>query len=177
MKNILVILLITCLLLPFTGTYLFFHFKEIQIKREINVFIHNKIEEKDIITLKFTDKEISTKLKWEHSHEFIFEGHMYDIVDQGADGNITWYKCYRDNKETRLYKEKQKLIARALGNDPFQKKQTERIKQIFKTVFQNEVHTCKIIPVSQSITHYALNIKHYALVFIIPPTPPPKQGC
>ncbi len=177
MKNLLVILLITALLLPFTGTYLFFHFKEIQIKKEVNIFIKNKIEEKDIITLRFSDEEIKTRLKWKHSREFIFDGHMYDIVDQGVDGNITWFRCYRDHKETRLYKEKEKLITRALGNDPFQKKQTERIKQLFKTVFRNESFSWNINLPNPSVIHYSLFTIHYSLIFISPPSPPPKPFC
>jgi hypothetical protein len=176
LRKTFIILLLSCLLLPFTGTYLFYHFKEIQIKEKVNLLIKNNIEEKDIITLRFSDEEIKTRLKWKHSREFIFDGHMYDIVDQGVDGNITWYRCYRDHKETRLYKEKEKLIAKALGNDPSRKKQTERLKQIFKTAYQKEDHTWRNIPSAQNTMHYALNIKQYALIFIPPPTPPPK-GC
>jgi hypothetical protein len=174
LRKTFIILLLSCLLLPFTGTYLFYHFKEIQIKEKVNLLIKNNIEEKDIITLRFSDEEIKTRLKWKHSREFIFEGQMYDIVDQGVEGNITWYRCYRDHKETRLYKEKEKLIARALGNDPFQKKQTERIKQLFKTVFQNESFSWNINLPNPSVIHYSLFTIHYSLFLSSPPTPPPK---
>ena len=166
MKNILAILLISVILLPISGTYLFFHFKEIQIKKEVNEFIQNKIEEKDIITLRFSDKEIKTRLVWKHSREFIFEGNMYDIVDQGVDGNMTWYRCYRDHKETRLYKEKEKRIARAIGNDPAQKKQSERTKQIFKTSFQIKPFAWNINFPQPSIILFS--IFHFPFPFSLP---------
>jgi hypothetical protein len=167
-------LLVCCLLLPFSGTYIFFHLKEIQIKKDVNTFIHNNIEEKDIITLRFSAEEIRTKLTWKHSREFVFDGHMYDIVDQGREGNSYWYRCYRDHKETRLYKEKEKLIARALGNDPFQKKQNEKIRNLFKTVFQLDDFSRNDVIFNPSIIHYSLFVIHYSLIPPSPPTPPPK---
>ncbi|MBP6870478.1 MAG: hypothetical protein KBC43_00595 [Bacteroidales bacterium] len=174
MKNILAILLISVILLPISGTYLFFHFKEIQIKKEVNEFIQNKIEEKDIITLRFSDKEIKTRLVWKHSREFIFEGNMYDIVDQGVDGNITWYRCYRDHKETRLFNEKEKRIARAIGNDPAQKKQSERIKQILKTAFQNKSINWNILLPPPSIILFSIFHFPFSIFPPSPPVPPPE---
>ena len=174
LKRLFSILLISVILLPFSGTYLFFHFKEIQIKKEVNVFIQNKIEEKDIITLRFSDKEIKTRLVWKHSREFIFEGNMYDIVDQGVDGNITWYRCYRDHKETRLIKKKEKLVARAIGNDPAQKKQSERVKQIFKTSFQIKPFAWNINLPQPSIILFSIFHFPFSIFPPSPPVPPPE---
>lgn len=174
LKRLFSILLISVILLPISGTYLFFHFKEIQIKKEVNEFIQNKIEEKDIITLRFSDKEIKTRLVWKHSREFIFEGNMYDIVDQGVDGNMTWYRCYRDHKETRLFNEKEKRIARAIGNDPAQKKQSERIKQILKTAFQNKSINWNILLPPPSIILFSIFHFPFSIFPPSPPVPPPE---
>ena len=141
---------------------------------EISAMINKGLNEKDLIILKFTDKETKTKLNWKHSREFEFDGHMYDIVEQGREGNSFWYKCYRDHKETRLYKEKEKLIAKALGNDPFQKKQNEKIRNFFKTVFQLDDFIKKDVIFNPSIIHYSLFTIHYSLFLPSPPTPPPE---
>jgi hypothetical protein len=84
------------------------------------------------------------------------------------------YLCYRDNKETRLGVERKKLIARALGHDPFHKQQNERIKNFFSISYLKHALGWNSPTLTPAIIHYALNIKHYALIFIVPPTPPPK---
>jgi hypothetical protein len=174
LKNSIVILLSACLLLPVSEIYFFFHLKEKQIKREVNAFIHNNIEEDDLIVLRFSEEETRTKLSWKHSCEFIFAGQMYDIIEQGRDGNTFWYKCYRDHKETRLNLEKKNLMARALGQDPFRKNQTENIKDYFKIVFGHNVNSWKPILPDYSSFHYSLFIIHYSLSLPSPPSPPPK---
>jgi hypothetical protein len=176
LKTSVVIFLLACLLLPFSGSYLFFHFKKGRIKNEIIVKIEAGLQEKDLIILGFTKEEIETRLDWKHSREFEFNGRMYDIVRQSQAGDSVFYTCYQDHKETRLNAEKEKLIARALGQDPFQKKQTERIKNFFNTVFSQDAFSWKPCLIQPSTFHYSLLVFHYSLFAQAPPYPPPKNS-
>jgi hypothetical protein len=152
----------------------FFHLTEKQIKKEARAIIHDNPEEINLVVLRFTDTEALSKLTWKHPREFLFEGVMYDIMEQGQEGNTVWFKCYRDHKETRFDVEKKKLIANALGKDPFQKQQNEKIKNFFSNLFYQKTSNGNLLFSTPSLMHYALDIKHYALICIIPPSPPPK---
>jgi len=80
-------LLIVCLLMPLAGSYLFLHFKKNKIRKEVTALINSGIKEKDLLVLKFTKEESETKLNWKHSREFIYNGRMYDIVNQSQQGD------------------------------------------------------------------------------------------
>jgi hypothetical protein len=131
------------------------------------------VDEK-LVDLTFSAEEIEKKLKWKRSREFLLEGQMYDIVRQAQHGDSITYTCYRDHKETRLNIEKKKLIARALGQDPVRKQQNEKIINFFSNLFLKETQIWNNIFSAPSLAHYASNIKHYALVIIPPPSPPPE---
>lgn len=177
MKVSAVILLLFCLVAPFSGSYIFLHLKKKQIREEVNKIILKDLEEKDLIILKFTEEEALVNLKWKHAGEFEYRGHMYDIVYKSRDGEYIIYNCYKDHKETRLNREKDKLIAKSLNQDPFQKKQNERIKNYLTTLFQPEISKWNINPLEPSIIHYSLNITHYSLFSDPPPSPPPESIC
>ena len=174
MKKLSVILLLFSLTAPFTGTYLFLHYNQNKIRTEVAAIILAGPDKKDLIELKFTFSETETILTWKHSREFVYNGQMYDIVDQRQEGDSIFYTCYKDDKETRLNVEKERTIAKALRQDPLQKNQKERIKSFFKTVFQHEIDAWKPNLTQPCIIHYALNIKHYSLFSESPLSPPPK---
>ena len=174
MKKSILILLLVCLMTPFTGSYLFLHYKKNKIRKEVTAMINSGVKEKDLIVLKFTKDESETKLNWKHSREFELAGQMYDIVNQSQEGDSVFYTCYKDCKETRLNSEKEKLIAKALGQDPLQNKQSERMKNFFKTVFSQDVFAWKPHFIQPSTFHYSLLVFHYSLFTQAPPSPPPK---
>ncbi len=173
-KTALALILLLGLFLPFAGSYLFFNYREKTVKKEVSALILSGIKEDQLVNLTFATAEIDKQLTWKHSREFEFDGHMYDIVRQSMHGDSITYACFRDHKETRLFREKHKTIAKALGHDPLQKKQNERLRIFFSNVFLQENQSRKHVLSFNAITHYSLNIKHYALVYIIPPSPPPK---
>ena len=144
------------------------------IRKELTVLINAGIKEKDLIVLKFTKEESETKLNWKHSREFEYNGRMYDIIEESRDGDIFVFTCYEDHKETRLNSETQTLIAKALGQDPFSKKQAERIKNLFNTFFCPDAFTWLAFQPQPSIIHYSLLTIHYLNLSPTPLSPPPK---
>jgi hypothetical protein len=129
---------------------------------------------KDIVLLKFTREESATRLTWKHSREFEYNGQMYDIVDQSLSGDSIFYTCYKDQKETRLNDKKERLIAKALGQDPVQKNQAERIKNLFNTVFSRDVFAWQPYLPQPSIFNFSFLIFNFSLFTQAPPSPPPK---
>jgi hypothetical protein len=99
---------------------------------------------------------------------------MYDIVDQSQEGDSLFYTCYKDDKETRLNVEKKRVIAKALGQDPTRKSQTEKLTNFFKTVFSQDAFAWNPNPPQPSTIHFSLFTFHYSLFTQSPPSPPPK---
>ena len=174
MKKIAVILLLLCLVAPFAGSYLFLHIKKNKVKKEVREALLKEPEGKDLIVFKFTEEEARTKLDWKHNGEFGFNGHMYDIVDRGREGDLYIFTCYRDNRETRLNSETRSLIAKALGQDPFQKKQSEKIKNLFNTVFIQDVFAWKSSDDLSQAFRFSLFIFRFSSMKLTPLVPPPR---
>jgi hypothetical protein len=174
LKKLPVILLLLILTAPFLGTYIFIQYKKNNIRKEVTGLIIEGLAEKNLVLLKFTREESETGLTWKHSREFEYNGQMYDIVDQSQSGDSVFYTCYKDHKETRLNAKKEKLIARAIGQDPVQKNQTERLKNLFNTVYSRDAFAWKPDPPQPTNIHYSLFTIHYSLFTQSPPSPPPK---
>jgi hypothetical protein len=174
LKKFIAILLLICLVAPFTGSYLFIHYKRNKIRKEVTALILKDLEKKDIAVLKFSGEEVKSLINWKHDSEFEYNGHMYDVVDQHYEGDSVILTCYKDQKETSLNHEKQKLIAKSLGQDPVQKNLSERIKNFFSTVFQKDVFAWKAFITPYEIVHFASLNQHLAFLSLNPLFPPPK---
>jgi len=144
------------------------------IRKEISVLLNSGSVEKELVTLKFTLKEALGALKWKHHREFEFKGKMYDLVEKGITGDTLWLRCYQDQKETLLKKEKVKLIAKALGSDPAQKDQNRQIKNFFNTLFCQDAYTWNVYKFQPASFHYSLFTFHYSPFSFSPLSPPPK---
>lgn len=169
-------MLLASLTAPFWGTYIFLKHNKNKIRKEIAGMILTGLDKKDLILLKFTKEETETELNWKHAGEFEYNGQMYDIVEKHQAGDTTWYYCYKDNKETRLNSEQDRLVARAMGQDPVQKSQTEKIMNFFKTFYRPDVFNWKPFTSLTSIFHFSFFIFNYSSLSLSPPAPPPKIG-
>ena len=176
LKKSIAILLLVSLTAPIVGTYVFLQYNKNKIKKEIAGMIFTGMDKKDLVQLKFTKEEAETNLNWKHAGEFEYKGQMYDIVERYQEGDTTWYNCYKDDKETRLNSEQDLLVARALGQDPVQKSQTEKIMNFFKTVYRSDIFNWKPYSSQATIFHFSFFIFNYSSLSLSPPAPPPKMG-
>jgi len=176
LKKSIAILLLVSLTAPFVGTYVFLQYNKNKIKNEIAAMIFTGIDKKDLVQLKFTKEEAETNLNWKHAGEFEYKGQMYDIVEKCQEGDTTFYNCYKDHKETRLKSRIARLASRAMGQDPCQKSQTDKIVNFFKSVYRQEVFSWTVQTPSTSIFHFSFFIFHYSSLVVTPPSPPPKLG-
>lgn len=170
------ILFLVFLTAPFLGTYIFLQYNKMEIRKEVSVKIYSGPDKKDLVLLKFTIEESETKLNWKHAGEFEYCGQMYDIVEKRQEGDSIWYSCFHDFKETRLNKEVARLVNRTLGHDPYQKSQTDKLTDFFKTVFWQDAFAWKPYASLYSILNFSFLIFNYSSLAFSPPSPPPKLG-
>jgi hypothetical protein len=166
-------LLLFCLLVPIITTFTILHYQKKQIKKEVKSQIIAKIDKEKLTLLKFTKTEAKNQLKWEHAHEFEFNGQMYDIVETESKGNIIYYWCWPDNKETQLNKQLDKLLTFALGNDSNDNDNKKKLANFLKSLYSIE---------TESLISYNFKVEkvqdfyrnNYFNIYYSPPSPPPK---
>jgi hypothetical protein len=176
LKKCVAIFLLVSLTAPFLGTYIFLQHKKNKIRKEIAGIILDNPGEEDLVLLKFTLKEAETRLNWKHAGEFEFNGRMFDIARKIQEGDTIRFYCYDDEKETSLNKEKHRLIAESLGQDPGRKSQAEKIASFMKSVFRQDAFTWKPYPSQPSILNFSILFFNYSSLSQAPPSPPPKLG-
>lgn len=165
--------LIGILLAPVMGTLAVFHLFRYQVRQEARESIIRAVKE-ELVDLAFSSSELHSRLKWKHSLEFEFQGQMYDIVEQRVQGDTVIFTCYKDEKETRLNQELDKTVARAIGQDPAQKNNNDRLAKFFKTLYQPASSVWSPTLLLSSTLNFELCTLNYQSGFIAPPSPPPK---
>jgi hypothetical protein len=167
------VVLLFCLLAPLATAFTFLHYHKKQVKREVKRRLIAGIDKAELVLLKFTEKEAQTKVEWEHAKEFRYNHEMYDIIESQHKGDTIYYLCWWDNEETRLSKQLQDLLAFALGKDPVQQQNQERLANFFKSLCCGQApewhhycyQTCRIIPVF---------LFQDSFISGPPPVPPPE---
>jgi hypothetical protein len=144
------------------------------VRQEVKEKIISGLDKKDLVLLTFAYEEIETELSWHHSREFEYRGEMYDIVEVVQNEKSVSYWCWHDRKEKSIDEKLQKLVAKALMNDPQNKENQKRITNFLNLQFLpcgDGWHSIEHFQIRSSTTKY---FSYYASVFITPPSPPPK---
>lgn len=175
MKGWLSSTLLLCLIVPFFGAWQFLSIQIHQIREQVHAIVLHNLTEDQKLLLTFSNEDALTKLEWEHSREFEYNGEMYDVISLEVNGDSTSYLCYHDVRETRAKNELRNVIASALGSTPHNQKSQSHITDFLKTLFPIEpVH---FRPIAES-TAERNEIKRYqfsaTIHLAIPPTPPPE---
>ena len=127
-----------------------------------------------LVKLIFTKDEINTKLKWEHSKEFMYNGKMYDIVESIEKDNIIIYYCWLDKEETILNNKLDNLLYYALGNDMQNETNQKKLKKFAQSVFPPEEN----IKINFYQNQFPLKLKwkaaNYDSIILNISSPPPK---
>lgn len=166
--------LISVLIGPFVGTYSWLEYQKKGVKKSVKKQIIEGLDEKELIHLTFTKKQTQEDLRWEHSHEFEYQGHMYDIVRSEIRGDSMLYICWLDKEETVLNTRLNKIIAQNLGNNPQNQQKQEQLIQFFKTLICEEIDEFKFAIEEFNNSISGRDPKKYCGINFSPPSPPPQ---
>src|SRR5690606_23325545 len=131
--------LLLVLFAPVMTIYLYLQFEKSAIRREIKWKMIAGMEEEELVLLKFTKEETQTKLRWEHSREFEYNGQMYDIVSKEVKGDSIFYRVWWDHEETKLNKSLKKLAADAFDQDEENRKTRLNFQTYLGSFFCNDI--------------------------------------
>jgi hypothetical protein len=129
-KRTIVIGLIISLGLPFVGSWVWLDYQKNQVRRTVKHRIMEGLPKEVLTALSFTIDQ-SSALKWKHSKEFEFQGHMYDVVyTESSNGRMTYW-CWHDKEETHFNKQIQDLIASEWMHRPDRLPQQKNLAKIW----------------------------------------------
>ncbi len=171
--KLLVVFLFLCIVAPLISIFTLYHLSQKQIKKEIKHKIISKINLKDLVLLKFSKNELLTKLEWEHDLEFEFNHQMYDVVKSIEKPDSMYYWCLLDNKETKLNKKLELLLAKILRNKSTQKNKQKRLGNFYNSLFCEHFNKLNFISYLISQKKRYVFTKYHSFT-LPPPFPPPK---
>jgi uncharacterized membrane protein len=173
-KSISSILLLFILIFPAFLTYTWLQLRELEIKNEVKSKIIAGIDKKELVFFKISSNEISTKLNWKDSKEFVSDNKMYDIVyKKTANDSISMW-CWSDNKETNLNKQLSSLLNSVLQKDSISKEKQNKVFKFYKLLYFEAVFSWKPFDINYSSTIILSKKIDYFSIYKHINFPPPK---
>lgn len=156
--------------------FLYLHIQKASIKREIKWKMIAGMDQDELVLLKFSKEEINTKLRWEHSKEFEYNGQMYDVVSKEIKGDSIYYRCWWDHDETALNKKLQILVADSFDSNNENRNNQKQLYNYFQSFFCSDLFEWQAVPTFALSAIYQDNlcVNNFFSIRISPPTPPPK---
>lgn len=123
-------ILLVLLLLQSAGSIVLLQLQQTQIRREMKRAIRAGLPEERLVRFVFTSGDQlagGERVEWIEAHEFRYRGVMYDIArTEHAQGRTVRY-CVRDDAETALYAQLDRLVREETTRDPDQRKTANQL--------------------------------------------------
>ena len=163
---------------PVATIYSYLQYEKSAVRREIKGKMIAGIDLEELVLLKFTKDEANTKLRWEHSKEFEYNGQLYDVVSKEIKGDTIFYNCWWDYEETKLNKKLQKLVANAMDESGNNCDAHLNLHHYLSSFFYTAMLDWHATPFRKSDIVYqnTIHVAIFNALLISPPTPPPKAS-
>lgn len=176
LRRLMGLFLLVCLTTPFTGTYLWLTYQQHQHKEEVKSQLAAQTSKDELVLLKFTPTESQTKLRWEHSREFEYNGQMYDIVETSTRNDTIYYWCWWDHEETKLNRQLTALLANESEENDKKKEHQERVISFYYSLYHADTDQWQSYLYSWKEQPKGYYFLRYVSPNYSPPVPPPRRG-
>ena len=97
------------------GFLSYFKITQIKIRKEIKQVIKHNIPSNQLKVLYFS-KEEEKQLIWIKSHEFKYNGRLYDVIKRTTNSEGVMFQCIDDRQETKLFERLSQATSYNLGH-------------------------------------------------------------
>jgi hypothetical protein len=97
------------------GFFTYFEWKRYQVRKEVKKAIKQSVPESQLTQFHFTNHEVH-QLKWVKSHEFILNGHYFDVIHKVKNNNGYFFKCISDDQETVLFSQLRSITSFSISH-------------------------------------------------------------
>ncbi len=168
------LLVLAALFTPFSATYLWLHIQKRLVKKEVKAKLIAGIDKSELVHFTFSQSQIETDLRWEHSKEFEYKGEMYDIVETEILGDSIRYVCWHDKAETKLNRRLQALIAQATSGTPEHHAREMLCYQLLKLLVIEPLPELRLIA-SESTREFVTRCVQYNAIVLQRTKKPPRR--
>lgn len=175
MKSVFSIALVVLLFLPLWGTFGYLKVQKKQVQKSVKRQIMKGIDREELVYMAFSQRDLETKLNWEHAKEFELNGEMYDVVDRIETADSAFYWVWWDNEETELNRRVKRIAKSIFGSSPQQQDQCQYVQHFYNSLFFESMnYTEKKDPeyYKKDLFQYFFSIKG---THQLQPIPPPKN--
>ena len=162
------------LIAPAVVTYSWLQQRKRAVKKEVKWKMIAGIDKSELVLLKFSKVETTTKLKWKHSKEFEFNNQMYDIVDKITTKDSVKYWCWLDFEETKLNKQLDNLLVGVYQHDSKSKEKQDLLYKFYKSIYFQPVFSWLPFIDKSRPTKVNMYGGFYQTKFLILDSPPPN---
>jgi len=114
-KKIIAIFIGFLMLWQIVGFFSYFKITQFKIRKEIKQVIKHSIPSNQLKVLYFS-KEEEKQLIWIKSHEFKYNGRLYDVIHRTNNSDGVIFRCIDDRQETKLFEKLSQATSYNLGN-------------------------------------------------------------
>lgn len=161
---------------PLVGTLTWLHHKKAIVRKEVRRHIETGVDKGSLVTLKFSHKEVQTKLRWHGPREFEHHDQMYDVIETVTIGDTVYYLCWRDDEETAINRELEELAAKAVGKNAKTLDSLTAMILWFKSLNGTLSSPWKVPTPEWLGKPFCILSYFYASILTSPPTPPPRHS-
>lgn len=169
------ILLLLLLTSPVWMVTLWTQLQIYSLRHEIKERIIAGLDPSELELLAFTKFQADKELDWEHEGEFEYRGEMFDVVRKMERADSVYFWCWKDEEETELNKDLERMLAMEKENQPLQKSQKEQLVKLLKSQFISQSGDLFEISFTQKTISHTPYTETYLNRFIAPAIPPPKR--
>jgi hypothetical protein len=155
------------------GFFTYFEWKKMVIKKEVKHTIKHAVPEGQLIRFHFTFHE-TQQLKWVKSHEFVLNGHYFDVIHKAKNKNGYFFKCISDDQETVLFSQLRSMTSFNISHSG----ENQPVNVWFKFLLEpmEVVHTSLDFAMNvmeQKSSLFASHEEPFSSHFLSTETPPP----
>jgi hypothetical protein len=163
-------------LTPVAVTYSWLQLQKRSIKKEVKQEIIAGIDKKELVFFQFSNKELTSKLKWEHDSEFEYNNQMYDVVEKLIVNDSTQLWCWWDHKETKLNIKLQELALSAFQHDAKSKEKQTELNKFYQLVYLKAEFCWKPFRITIFFETASFITTFYKSITSLVVCPPPKNS-
>lgn len=108
------------------------------VRKQVKRKLIEEVGDQELIVLKFSEDQAEKELEWEHSREFEYKEHMYDVVDAWVKEDSLFYRCWPDDEETSINKKLDTFLANILKKSPQRRRSGNRLLSFVKKLYPQQ---------------------------------------
>lgn len=161
--------------LNISGYHFLYILRRMELKQSMKEYLLLHPESESITEFRFPldNSSMAEMPEWENSHEFWFNGELYDLVEKRTEKNQLVIRCINDKKESAVVKMIEKIDKENRGDATSKSKSAFLLKVVHSFFISGVISTIHKPGSLSQFSHFNVSYTFPANREVL--TPPPRQ--